>query len=438
MKVFRLTCETRTALLVFATALTAVLFLAPAVSSAQDKKLLKRHAMVYYSDGTQLEGMIQLNRGIKFRLTEAAARFGKTHTFNFNVVKEMTFDPGAGFYRRQFRIKDITGAGIKEYHGAPYPVLEPKCTVTFNSGEKKTGTLYSTSAYLKEKDPETGFTIRTRKLILESKLKGQPGQSTSDLVYVERIKMLDEGDVVERSLDIELLAIDPKSVGQLKTNPRLDEGKKLPLTGRWIEHATDPDAMGELKAITKETLSRVKVERDEKDGSLNVLSTLGENVFLATRVGDRYLVGWPKEGTEKNDMFVSVENQLKQVQDYYNEKELIGIIPQDGGKRVFALVKLRRKIKNPEGALEWALATGPNVFEAIGGELAEFFRLSVWLFHRDPDSGDVALVDRGTFFRVRVGLTEDTPEMGVTADLWPVVKQGGKVIVGNPGKEMKQ
>jgi hypothetical protein len=316
-------------------------------------------------------------------------------------------------------------------------VLEPKCKVVFNSGETGSGTLHTTAVYLKEKDPETGFTLQTRKYVLKSKLRGAPGQSTSDLVYVKRIRMLDEGDRIARSLDLALLAVAPGSVGGLKTRPRLDEGKKLPLTGRWIEHATDPSAMGELKALTQETLSQVRVERNERDGSLQVLSTLGENVFLATRIGDRYVVGWPAEGAKKTDLFLSVEKQLKQVQDYYNEKELLGILPRDNGTRVLALVKLRRKIKDPEAALSWALFTGPNAFEAIGGELAEFFRLSVWLFHRDPASGDLALVDRGSFFRVRVGLTEKTPEMGVTSLLWPVVKQDGKILVGNPSKESK-
>jgi hypothetical protein len=43
----------------------------------------------------------------------------------------------------------------------------------------------------------------------------------------------------------------------------------------------------------------------------------------------------------------------------------------------------------------------------------------------------MTLIDRGTFCRTRIKLEEDTPEMGIAADLWPVVMEGGKLVVGS-------
>jgi len=42
----------------------------------------------------------------------------------------------------------------------------------------------------------------------------------------------------------------------------------------------------------------------------------------------------------------------------------------------------------------------------------------------------MTLIDRGTFIRTRIKLEEDTPEMGIAPDLWPVVMKDDKLIVG--------
>jgi hypothetical protein len=73
----------------------------------------------------------------------------------------------------------------------------------------------------------------------------------------------------------------------------------------------------------------------------------------------------------------------------------------------------------------------PGFFEIDGnGELMEFFRLSVWMWRRDPETGNMVLVDRGSFYRFRIDAEAKTPEAGVCPDLWPVVKKDGKLLVG--------
>ena len=378
----------------------AALILFPGVLPAKGGKAPKRQASVLLSNGKVYEGTVLLTPGVDFRLvgipSEEGAKFGRVMSFNLNIVKEMTFSPLREFYRKHFRFE--RGTATKIYEGDPYPILEPRCTVLFNSGEKRTGVLHSTVLYLKQRDPDTGITIKNRKFILKSKQKGKPGQKLTDLVYVTRIRMLDEGDKIFRSLDVKLLSLDPKSAGN-------------------------------LKAMTQETLTSAPVEAGQGDGKMKVLSTFGENVFLATKIGDRYVAGWPEEGTRRTKLFESVEKEFMKLVDYYNERKLLGIISSKGGRRILTLARLRRQA--PKGAYRGM----PGFFEIDGnGELMEFFRLSVWLWNRDLETGNMVLVDRGSFFRFRIHAEAKTPEAGVCPDLWPVVKKDGKLIVGKDKK----
>ena len=122
------------------TLLIAMFALLPAGLSAQDTAD-KRHALVYMSDGTQYEGIVQLTPGVDFRMTklpgdktattvdvENIRAKTKVSTFNFNVVKEMTFSPNSEEYLKKYKIPNISNmaAGIEKVRfGAPYPVLKP-------------------------------------------------------------------------------------------------------------------------------------------------------------------------------------------------------------------------------------------------------------------------------------------------------------------------
>ncbi|MCX6868562.1 MAG: hypothetical protein NTV46_20620 [Verrucomicrobia bacterium] len=372
----------------------------PGVLPGREGKAPSREASILLSDGTVLHGTVLLTPGNDFNLVgiDATVKWNKMNEFNVDVIREMTFKPYKESYQREFTFSEIqwtTEQKVdKVYRGEPYPVLEPQCTVVFNSGEERTGILKTTVIYLKEKDPDTGMETENRKFFLKSKMTGKQGADMSSLVYVTRIKMLDEGKKVERSLDVEFATFDAASAS-------------------------------DLQAITQDTLTSVPVKAADGNKKVEVLSTFGENVFLAARIGDRYVAGWPEEGTERTDLFKQVEEQFMKKVDYYNEKKLLGILPLDNGRRVLSLVSLRRQV--PEGAY-----TGmPGFFEKDGnGENMEFFRLSVWMWHRDPETGTMALVDRGSFYRVKVADKAATPAAGTSPDLWPVVKQDGKLLVG--------
>jgi hypothetical protein len=397
----------------------ALLVISPADLSAADK-VPKRHAVVFMSDGTEYEGILQLTPGIDIKLIKLPGggdeKTGtvdlddirakqRVFTFNFDVVKEMTFSPLNEEYLKKFKILNISNQRAEEVKkvrfGLPYPVLKPKCKVLFNSGETATGVVGTRAVFLRIIDPDTGFVQETKKFVVRSKYSGEPGQSLDDLVHVQRIKMLDEGAAFARNMKVDFRSFEVASA----------------------------DAESGIRAITQDTLSRVVVKNDA-DGKPRVHSSLGENVFLAAQVDGRWVAGWPAEGTKRTDLFKSVESEFLKVQDYYTEKKLLGIISEDRDRKITALVRLRRDIPDPEFALAWAKGVGGG-FEMDGnGELMEFYRLSIWRFVRDSESGKMTLIDRGTFCRTRIKLEEETPEMGIAPDLWPVVMKDDKLIVG--------
>ena len=409
--------------------LAAGLALLPIDLHAQEtKSTLKRHAILHMSDGEQREGIIELSRGTEFHLTNLkrndtgaaapveadkfSANKSKIYTFNFNVVKAMRFAPHSEEYLKKFKMLNVSfrddvdddgNSRVKKARvGLPYPVIKPKCTVVFNSGEVVTGVLNTRVVYLTTVDPDTGFKIKTTKIVVKSKYSGEPGQSYDDLVRVKHIQMLDEGDQFARNMPIEFGSFDFDAVA---------------------------DKSG-LCALTQDTLTKVRVQKDA-DGTVRVHSTLGENVFLAAEVNGMWVAGWPAEGTTRTDLFRSVETEFSKVLDYYNERKLLGIISKKNGREITALVRLRRDIPDPEFALAWAKGVGGGFELGPDGKLLEYYRMSILKFVRDPKTGQLSLEGRGTFSRTRIDLDEKTPEMGTSPDLWPVVMKDGTLLVGS-------
>jgi len=285
----------------------------------------------------------------------------------------------------------------KVYHGQAYPVRQIVSTVTFTSGEQLTGVLQTTVAYLKVQAPGEVMASATKKILLADKQQGQPGQTLDALVYVTHIRLLDEGRPAEAKLTVDLRA------GKL---------------GR----------QDELAALTQESLTPVPVTATDQPGRYEVCSTFGENIFLAGRKGSGYLIGWPAEGLRKTELFESVRTCVSRKADYFNERELLGILPNPGGSEVLALVNLRRRV--PSNAYS---GPGAGEFDKDGKPM-EFWRLSVWLWKRDVKTGEMVLSRRGSFFRLRVDAGAPTPRPVISQDLWPVVKTGDRVQVGLAGE----
>jgi hypothetical protein len=375
--------------------------LLPAAAAAQDKEAPRRLAAIHLSDGEVLTGQVLLTPGVNFSLAalpKLDKDFVKKRSFNVNQIREMSFWPWTLSPFPPERMKepfkwDVKDRTKKIVTGKPYPIRELACTVKFTNGQEMTGVLASIALYLEVVDEASGEPGQVRKFLLKQKQSGKSGHSLSDLVYVTRIRMLDEGTKVAAKLDVELLAC--------KLGPK-----------------------DELSAITRESLEGVPTKRAGKPDHYEVSSTFGENIFLAARKDGKYVVGWPAEGTRPTKLFKDVEKHTKEVRDYFTDRKVLGILPNASGTEVLALVSLRRRV--PKNAYKGECA--PEFDEK--GNPMEFFRVSVWLWKRDPTAGHMILAKRGSFFRVRVDVKAPTPTVEVTPDLWPILLEGDRVTVG--------
>jgi hypothetical protein len=368
---------------------------------------------VYFSDGKVLTGKISLTPGRTFKLnipkagklkttdmvTGEDVQYGKVRRFGFEPVREIRFYPEKEEMRRKWKFIEQTkydektakadySPAAKAYSGRPYPLRYLAATVIFNSGESLQGHLYTTTVYL-------GTEEKTHRLILRSKQRGKEGTTLDELVYVRKIKLLDEG-----------MHIAPE------------------VTVKFTDMCFGPkDA---VQAVTKESLTPIPTKVTDSNDTCVVESAFGEKFYLAVRKDGKYIVGWPEE--QDKELFALAEDHLKRHRDFYNNKELLGVVKSEDDREVLTLVNLRRKV-------------APTHFGAIGGEwdkklgtVVEPWRLSIWRWKYDKANRELILSARGTFFRVILLPKEPTPEVIISEKLWQLQQKNDVVIVGQSQK----
>lgn len=374
-------------------------------------------AAVYFSDGKVLTGKISLTPGRTFKLnipragklkttdmvTGEDVQYGKVRHFGFEPVREIRFYPEKEEMARKWKFIEQTkydektakadySPAAKAYSGQPYPLRYLAATVIFNSGESLEGHLYTTVVYLETEE-------KTHRLILRSKQRGKEGTTLDELVYVKRIKLLDEG-----------MHIAPK------------------VTVKFTDMRFGPSDA--VQAVTRESLTPVPTKVTNSNDTCVVESAFGEKFYLAVRKDGKYIVGWPEE--QDKELFALAQDHLKRHRDFYNDKELLGVVKSEDGCEVLTLVNLRRKV-------------APTHFGAIGGEwdeqlgtVVEPWRLSIWRWKYDEANQDLILSWRGTFFRVILLPKDPTPEVIISEKLWQLQQKDDTVIVGAPPKRIIQ
>lgn len=359
----------------------------------------KRPAAVYFSDGTVVQGDLSLTPGRRFKLnvpeggsiyttdmvTGEKVKYGKVRQFDLAPLREIRFYPLREEMRQKWKFTEKTSYNVetaeadytpaaKKFWGEAYPLRYLGATVLFNSGEQLEGNLYTTVLYLRA---DTG----NRKLILRSKQRGKEGDGMTDLVFVERIRLLDEGR---------------------------DFAAKVPVRIKQPFLSSD-DA---LQALTRTSLTPIPTGRVDNE-NWHIESAFGEPVYLAARQGERYLVGWPLESARPdNPLFELADDFLHRQRDFYNEKKLLGVIETPSRNELLTLVSLRRRF-------------APTHFGTIGGEwdherntVVEPWRLSIWRWQYDRENRDLILSARGTFFRVIFLPDRPTPDVRLSEPLW--------------------
>ena len=377
----------------------------PGLSRAQSRE---SRAAVYFSDGKVLTGKISLTPGQSFKLNVPKAgtlkttdmvtgedvQYGKVRRFTFEPVREIRFYPEKEEMSRQWKFIEKTkydektakadySPAAKVAKGEPYPLRYLAATVIFNSGESMQGHLYTTTVYLQTEE-------KTHRLILRSKQRGSEGTTLDDLIYIQRIKLLDEGKHIAAKIEVKFTDM----------------------------HFGPNDA---VQAVTKESLTPIPTKVTGSDTCV-VESAFGEEFYLAAGKDGKYIVGWPKE--QDRELFALAQDHLKRHRDFYNDKQLLAVLKSKNEGEVLTLVNLRRKV-------------APTHFGKIGGEwdkqlqtVVEPWRLSIWRWKYDKVNQELALSSRGTFFR-RILLPEDpTPDVIISEKLWQFWQDNDTVIVG--------
>lgn len=388
--------------------------LLPALNGPATARAALREAAVYFSDGKVLTGKIALTPGRQFKLnvpkggklkttdmvTGKPVQYGKVRLFTFEPIVEMRFYPTKEEMRQDWKFVETTKYDAKtavadytpakkEFWGRFYPLRYLACRVIFNSGETLEGDLYSVPIYLETEE-------KTQKILLLSKQRGEKGTKLDDMVYVTRIKMLDEGKDVAANVTVKFagMTFGPNDVTQ---------------------------------AVTQDSLTPVPTEHGDSPDTFVVKSTFGEDFYLAVKKGDKYLVGWPAN----NDLKLSAlaKDYLKCQRDFYNDKNLLGVMQSKDGTEVLTLVNLRRRF-------------APTNFGDVGGEwdkklgrIVEPWRLSIWRWKYDAANQDLLLSARGTFFR-EILLPEDpTPQAVISEQLWHTRRVNDVVYVGDSSND---
>jgi len=378
-----------------------------------------RKVAVYFSDGKVLTGRIALTSGRKFKLnipkagklkttdmvTGENVQYGKVRQFTFEPISEIRFYPSKEEIRQNWKftettkydektaIADYTPAQ-KAFWGESYPLRYLSSKVIFSSGEILEGQLYSVTIYLETEE-------KTHRFVLRSKQRGEKGTKLADLVYITKIKMLDEGkDIVAN------------------------------ITVKFAGMTFGPNDL--VQAVTRDSLTPVPTERGDGSDTFIVKSTFGENFYLAVRKDGKYLVGWPASRDDK--LFALAQDHIERQRDLYNDKKLLGVIKSNDGRKVLTLINLRRRF-------------APTNFGDIGGEwdkelgrIVEPWRLSIWRWKYDQPNQELLLSSRGTFFRFIFLPDDPTPEVVISDELWQMKRENDTVFIGealNNNKRVK-
>ena len=368
-----------------------------------------RKAAVYYSDGKVLTGNIALTRGRKFKLnipkggklrtsdmiTGEDVQYGKVRQFTFEPVREIRFHAEREEIRQDWKFVETTkydektavadfSPAKKEFWGETYPLRYLAAEVIFSSGETIAGHLYSVVLYLETDE-------KTSRIILRSKQRGDKGTKMDDLVYVAKIKMLDEGREIAADVTV-----------------------------KFTDMTFEPNDA--VQAVTRDSLTPVPTERADEPGTFTVKSSFGEDFYLAVKKGQNCYVGWPR--TKDRKLFALAESHVKRQRDFYNDKKLLGVLMSKDGKEVLTLLNLRRRF-------------APTHFGSIGGEwdkelgtIVEPWRLSIWRWKYDRVNQDMLLSSRGTFFRLIFLPEHPTPEAEISDELWQTRRENDTVYVG--------
>jgi hypothetical protein len=325
-----------------------------------------RRGVVQFSNGESLEGRLSLTAGAELKIHD-----GKTlRTLAFDRLQEIRVRPADEKMVQKWRFLEA-GQTKKEFSGQPYLTRSLEATAVLAGGDRVTGHLFTTVLYVEG-------TERTSKVILQAKQRGQEGEAADKLRYPSLIRFTDNAAGADAQIRL-----------------RLNHGSITPRTQAAVQ--------------TWGALFTLEAKPGAETGEFKLPSPLGMDMFLALRTGNEIVAGWPANSDP--GLMALVQTNLGIAEDFYDDRNLLGVVHDKANENLYSLVMLERKGKTTLDAAK-----------------SQPWRLVILRWKYDEESGRVLLAGRGYFFRGILEKEGQAPVVKLDPALWKL-RQRGEVWV---------
>jgi hypothetical protein len=263
-----------------------------------------RAGTVEWSDGHKATGDISLTPGKDLRVFTDS----KQVTVTLDEVKEIRFktekeEMWEGFYFPN------AGQATQVKTGEVYPIRYLQTQITLGNGQVVEGHLFTTVFYVENDDG-------AQKVVVMAKQTGPNGTKLADLLYPTAIRF-DGGAVVTASAQIDLT-----QAGFAPLHPPV--------------------------ILTRPDLTLLPVQATEGKPIWTVAVDDPKKILFSVEAADGIHVAW-RDAELDPAMKQSVETGLKVMQDFYDDRELLGNFVGDDGTDIFSLVMMKRLAKSVDG-----------------------------------------------------------------------------------------
>ncbi len=392
------------AMLASAPALIAEFYVVPSKKKAGSNG--RHRAAVTFSSGRTVVGEVWLQKGTQFKANlhegarihdvkykKDAKTFGFVKKFGFDQLRELEYVAIKEEMWRQWTWPK-RGVEAKNEFGLPYPLRHLNGKITFTSGEMNTATMDTAIIYIR---PDNGKT--EKHIVYKLKQRGEPGQAMEDLIYIRRIRLLDQKETAAAPVTAELVF----------------HGMKV----------TQDDEVALLRAVN---LDRIIATWDEQRGCFTATGLRGQDVYVGVRQGDTYYIGWQDEADE--EMRKIADKGIQEWPDFYDRNTLLGVRVSPNDKQIHCLLRLERPPydempSRPDRVL-------PNHPTAKRISATRYLKFGIWRMDVDRDSGKMFLTGRGRHFRLVANEKKSVPGFKVVPTLWGSRWEGDKLHIGEP------
>ncbi len=305
-----------------------------------------RVGAVEWSDGRKQAGAISLTPGKDLRIFTSEAAV----SLSLDEVKEIRFMPEKEQMWEGFYFPNA-GQATQVKTGEVYPIRYLRTQITLADGKVIEGHLFTTVFYVENDDA-------TEKVVVMAKQTGANGQKLAELVYPTLISF--------------------------ETNAASAGFARIDLTQAGFVPLQPP------VILARPDLALVPLEQTVGKPIWTVPVADPTKIVFSVEARDGIHVAWPEAAADP-DLQQWVANGLKTMQDFYDDRTLLGCIAGDDATDLYSLVMMKRvgKSVNPDGT-----PADPNIIP---------WSLVVLRWKYDPAEKKVTLLNRAL---LKIGRTE--------------------------------